>query len=177
MTTQPTTTTRLSALRAIRAFCRQCDSEPRGAYLRCDVRDCPLWRHRMGNPQRFGKGGFARASHAHSRALNEAKTSLVAQARAKVVATDSEAKTTGKRHFTSSEWWPHGQLEYRPGERAVRAIGRHCADCCGGARQVRTSCCSPACALAPFRLGRWPRPTDAAPVPQAAALQCEEPEK
>ena len=45
---------------AIRAFCRECDPEPRAAYLRCQERGCPLWRHRCGSPARYGRGTGSR---------------------------------------------------------------------------------------------------------------------
>jgi len=150
------TTKKFSPIRAIRAFCRECDPEPPGAFLRCDVRDCALWRHRCGSGNRLGKacGRKFAVSTTRPGALSPRKGVAQARARLLILATEAEAKSTGKRHFTSSEWWPHGELEYKPGERAVRAVGRHCGDCCGGAREVKTSCCSPACPLAPFRFGR-----------------------
>jgi len=118
--------------------------EPRGAYLRCEVKDCPLWRFRAGNPHRYGSS---------PRNSFEDRSSSVARARAKILEADAEAKLTGKRHMSDTSWWPFGYLDYVAGESARRAIRRHCADCMGGARQVK-DCCSPNCPLFPYRLRR-----------------------
>ncbi|HUS58881.1 MAG TPA: hypothetical protein VM141_09535 [Planctomycetota bacterium] len=160
------TTKVLSPTAAIRAFCRQCHPEPRGEYLRCSTVDCPLWRHRAGNPSRFGKGGFANAADAHSRAVKCTKTSLVAGARLLILQTEAEVISTGKTQLSNVDCWPYGELTYKAGERPLLAIKRHCADCMGGVRAIK-ACCSPNCALAPYRFGRRPRPTDKAPVSQA----------
>jgi len=148
----------LSPVAAIRAHCSECLPEPKGEYLRCPTVDCPCWRFRTGNINRAGQGHFARLHDAHSRAGISPKTSAFAAARAKILATDSEARLAGKWHFTSPEWWPYGELDYRPGERAVRAIARKCRDCMGDLRPA--DCCSPGCAIFPYRYGRRPRAKD-----------------
>jgi len=168
MPTQPNTSKPLTPLRVIRQHCRQCLPEPRGEYLRCPTIECPLWRFRVGNVNRFGRGGFARAADAHSCASKSPKTSATAEARAKILMAEARAKLGGKPHVDGVEWWgPDSWPGYKAGERAVRAIGRTCHHCMGDAKPAE--CCSPNCALARFRFGRQPRPGDQVPVPNIPA--------
>jgi len=164
MSTSTTTQTRPSPITAIRAFCRECDPEPRAAYLRCPIIECPAWRFRTGNINRVvGGKGLACLPEALSRAINAPKSPAFGEARGKILMAEAQAKADGKPHVSDVELWgPDFWPGYKAGERPVRGIGRYCASCVGGARQVRSSCCSPDCALAPFRFGRRPRPGDVA---------------
>ena len=165
MTTEREQPPSLSPLRAIREHCHECMPEPRGAYLRCDTVDCPLWRHRAGSPARYGRDRRSRIVLAQeSVQVLPRKSSALDHARLLILETDSEAKATGKGHFTPTDYWPFGYLGYRPGERALKAVARMCRDCCG-TPDVAGTCCSPNCALAPYRFGRRPRLGDVAPVP------------
>jgi len=166
MTMQPTAAPRPSPTKACRAFCRLCLPEPKGEYLRCPTIECPLWRFRTGNINRVvGSKSLASLPDALSRAMKAPKSPAFGEARAKILMAEAQVKADGKPHVSDVEWWgPDHWPGYRTGERAVRAIRRMCVDCCG-TRDVKTTCCSPDCALAPFRFGRRPRPGDPVPVP------------
>ena len=164
MTMQPTAAPRPSPTKACRAFCRLCLPEPKGEYLRCPTIECPLWRFRTGNINRVvGSKSLASLPDALSRAMKAPKSPAFGEARGKILMAEAQAKADGKPHVSDVELWgPDFWPGYKAGERPVRGIGRYCASCVGGARQVRSSCCSPDCALAPFRFGRRPRPGDVA---------------
>jgi len=164
MSTSTTTQTRPSPITAIRAFCRECDPEPRAAHLLCDISDCPLFRFRDGrDPDGRRKGrpanlrSFARGTSGTFPAgiASDSQTGILRPAHPAI------DKSEGKPHLLS---WPFGELGFRDHERPLKAIRRMCIDCCG-TRDVAGTCCSPNCALAPYRFGRRPRPGDVAPVP------------
>jgi len=160
-----------SVIRAIRLHCRECIPEPKGAYLRCPTIECPAWRFRVGNPRLFGNpaqyrgAALRKAVQASPRASQAHRRPAVAEARANLLMAEAQAKTDGTPHVSGVEvWGPDFWPGYKVGERAVQAIRRICIHCCG-TRDVAGTCCSPNCTLSEFRHGRYPRPGDAAPVP------------
>jgi len=131
----------MSPLKAIRTFCRkQCMPEPKGEHLRCDMKDCPLWRHRVGNPRLWGRGPTR---------VSASGSPSVAAARGEILNTDSEAKQTGKCHFT-----PHGTIQYDPRATARQAIRKHCVNCMGNSFELVRQC-----------VAKWPDPDNPKVIP------------
>jgi len=147
---------KLTATKAIREFCRQCMPEPKAEYLRCRTVDCPLWRFRTGNPNRAGAKGSSAAQYASRSPINPHSFASHAAARVKVAKVEAEVKETGKTQSSDVGFWPYGVLAYKAGERPLRAIKRHCADCMGSVPAIK-DCCSPNCTLFNFRFGRRPK--------------------
>lgn len=163
MTTEREQLGRPSPSKAWRRFCMQCDSEPRGAYLRCTEMDCPGWRFRTGNINRAGKGGLARRSGGNSTGEISSGSSALRLARARILEAERDAKATGKTLVIYGESWPYDRLGYKAGETARAAARRHCRHCMGDLRIA--DCTSPDCALYPITHRSSPESAAVAPVP------------